>query len=153
VNEATGILVSSGEEDGAEDEEWEGIPDVDEIDREEEYVDEARYTTVTVESVDITKDGFARPGEGTDEDKVEAPIPTGREAQKLDVERRKKDKDNKVKKKIKKKKFRYEGKIERRLAGDKERSKNSKQAAARKENPTTRPARKEKAGKRRGGKK
>jgi hypothetical protein len=49
------------------------------------------------------------------------------------VERRKKDKDNKVKKKTKKKKFRYEGKIERRLTGEKERSKNGKQAAARKE--------------------
>ncbi|GFP55155.1 ribosomal RNA-processing protein 17 [Trichoderma asperellum] len=44
--------------------EWDGFPDrpnLDIVDHEEEYIDEDRYTTVTVESVSISRDGLERP--------------------------------------------------------------------------------------------
>ncbi|KAK0392192.1 hypothetical protein NLU13_1690 [Sarocladium strictum] len=99
----------SGEEEGAEDE-WEGIPDppsLDIVDQEEEYIDEDRYTTVTVESVAVSKDGFEKP-----------PQPGDAEIEENDGKKEAEDGKDESKPNLpkkRKKKFRYETKIERQL--------------------------------------
>ena len=59
---------SSSDEAEGEDGAWNGIEDapVEPIDHEAEYIDEDKYTTVTVEEVDISRDGISKKGE-TDE--------------------------------------------------------------------------------------
>ncbi|KAH8174220.1 hypothetical protein LIA77_05639 [Sarocladium implicatum] len=98
----------SDEED--EGEEWEGLPDppsVDIVDQEEEYIDEDRYTTVTVESVAVSRDGFEKPPQAGDEED---------EAEKGADQKEADENESKPKQpKKKKKKFRYETKIERQL--------------------------------------
>ncbi|KAH0541922.1 hypothetical protein FGG08_003642 [Glutinoglossum americanum] len=54
---------SGGEEDDDDEQEWAGLGDLGDdkpapIDHEDEYIDEDRYTTVTIESIDITKSGL-----------------------------------------------------------------------------------------------
>ncbi|ORY72012.1 nucleolar protein 12-domain-containing protein [Pseudomassariella vexata] len=54
-------------------EEWDGIPDapIDEpVDHEEEYIDEDRYTTVTIESVSVDRDGLHKPAEEISEEEA-----------------------------------------------------------------------------------
>lgn len=117
-------------DEAANEGEWDGFPDrpnLDIVDHEEEYIDEDRYTTVTVESVSISRDGLERPAksqEKAEEDK--------------DGEEDKADQDDKSAKKgparpkKKKQKFRYESKIERQLAGRKQKAKKSAKASERK---------------------
>lgn len=119
-SEAAGAVEQeSDEEDG----EWDGFPDqpeLDIVDHEEEYIDEDRYTTVTVESVSVTRDGLHKPqvdGKDNEEDKkVEEP----KEDQKAKSRREPKKK---------KKKFRYETKFERQLTDKKQRIKKAKRRA------------------------
>lgn len=114
------------------------------MDHEEEYVDEDKYTTVTVETVDIDRDGFKRRRE-TDEEGVEdvedgtgaddsekdaAKDVTAKKADGKRVWTKEKPKGDRPKKK--KKKFRYENKTERRATRDKQRTKNRAAADARK---------------------
>ncbi|KAI5461083.1 nucleolar protein 12 [Mariannaea sp. PMI_226] len=90
-------------------EEWDGFPDqpnLDIVDHEEEYIDEDRYTTVTVESVSVSRDGLYKPQ--VDEDKEE-------DTKKKEAEQAKKVEAKPERPKKKKKKFRYESKIERQL--------------------------------------
>ncbi|KAF9775948.1 hypothetical protein IL306_005946 [Fusarium sp. DS 682] len=115
-SEAAGAVEQESEE---EDEEWDGFPDqpeLDIVDHEEEYIDEDRYTTVTVESVSVTRDGLHKPqvDDKDDEDKK--------------VEETKDDKKEKSRRepKKKKKKFRYETKFERQLTDKKQRIKKAK---------------------------
>ncbi|KKZ65803.1 hypothetical protein EMCG_01188 [[Emmonsia] crescens] len=42
------------------DEEWEGIPEPPPVDYEAEYIDEDKYTTVTVEELDTSREGLRR---------------------------------------------------------------------------------------------
>lgn len=121
-------------EDGS-DGEWDGIKDDDTpmepIDHEEEYIDEDKYTTVTIEEVDVDKDGIHTKSE---EEKAA-------EEQKRRAEQKAKEaRDeaaNKAKqrkqwpKKEKKPVFRYESKIERKLGREKLRNKNKKEKAKR----------------------
>lgn len=102
-------------------EEWGGLPerpDLELVDHKEEYVDEDRYTTVTIESVAVSRDGLKRPelpednsGEdskgnnNSDGDKATKPATTTRAPKK------------------KKLKFRYESKLERRLTERKQKAK------------------------------
>ncbi|KAM0345151.1 hypothetical protein ACHAPU_006786 [Fusarium lateritium] len=118
-SEAAGAVgLESDEEEG---EEWDGFPDqpeLDIVDHEEEYIDEDRYTTVTVESVSVTRDGFQKPqvdDPDKDEDKKEEP-----KDDKTDKSRREPKK--------KKKKFRYETKFERQLTNKKQKIKRAKRA-------------------------
>lgn len=112
--------VESGED--SDDEGWEGIPDetpLPPVDLEEEYIDEDRYTTVTIEAVNVDKDGLHKPeaepevlsrdegGEGKN----------GGEASGAS-ERSKKEWPKK-----KKKKFRYETKLERQISERKRKAK------------------------------
>ncbi|UKZ83637.1 hypothetical protein TrVFT333_011446 [Trichoderma virens FT-333] len=69
LRESGAIEVDSADEQSGSDQEanegeWAGFPDrpnLDIVDHEEEYIDEDRYTTVTVESVSISRDGLERP--------------------------------------------------------------------------------------------
>jgi ribosomal RNA-processing protein 17 len=104
---------------GDESEEWDGLPDRpndDLIDHEEEYIDEDRYTTVTVESVTISRDGLEKPvapEESADEDDKK----DTRGEQCSGTER------NDIQPKKRKKKFRYETRLERQLTETKRRIK------------------------------
>lgn len=111
----SGAIPDEAQESGAEDEgeEWEGLPDapsVEIVDQEEEYIDEDRYTTVTVESVAVSRDGFEKPPQ-VEEDEEDA-------NEGADLKENKEGDETESKTKLpkkKKKKFRYETKIERQL--------------------------------------
>ncbi|KAL7918175.1 nucleolar protein 12 domain-containing protein [Trichoderma austrokoningii] len=117
------------EEDSKEGE-WDGFPDrpnLDIVDHEEEYIDEDRYTTVTVESVSISRDGLERP----EKPKEKAEEDQDGEADKVDQDD-KSAKKGPARPKKKRPKFRYESKIERQLAGRKQKAKKSAKASERK---------------------
>lgn len=100
--------------DDSNDEVWNGIPDEslpEPIDYEAEYIDEDRYTTVTVEEVDVSKEGLVKVVEREDTendgDSDNQNISSISEEPKTGINR-------KIwPKKIRKKKFRYESKAER----------------------------------------
>ncbi|KAF2474768.1 terpenoid cyclases/Protein prenyltransferase [Lindgomyces ingoldianus] len=119
-------------DDNTSEEEWEGLeePVVEDIDREDEYIDEDKYTTVTIESVQISKHGFQKTGGGgADSGEQDKENGTGEGEQKKTwaKERPKVDRPKK-----KKKKFRYESKAERKVTRMKQGAKNRAQASARK---------------------
>lgn len=117
-SEAAGAVGLESDEEG---EEWDGFPDqpqFDIVDHEEEYIDEDRYTTVTVESVSVTRDGLHKP-QVDDPEKEE--------------DKKEESKDDKTEKsrrepKKKKKKFRYESKFDRQLTNRKQKIKRAKRA-------------------------
>ncbi|OTB16892.1 hypothetical protein K445DRAFT_316406 [Daldinia sp. EC12] len=104
-----------GGEDGSDEEadEWRGFedtPPLEPVDHEEEYIDEERYTTVTVESVSVSKDGLSstKPEEDSSEDDQETAKADSRHAPPGSKEKARPPKK-------KKQKFRYESKSERQL--------------------------------------
>ncbi|KXJ93165.1 nucleolar protein 12-domain-containing protein [Microdochium bolleyi] len=102
------------DDDNEDKEAWGGIEDPVTnkdiiIDHEDEYIDEDRYTTVTVESVTVSKDGLNKPA--AEEDLEDEAAQRTRETA---AAGEKKDKARPPKKK--KPKFRYETKIERQLS-------------------------------------
>lgn len=111
-----------------EEEEWEGFADPivpEEINREEEYIDEDKYTTVTIESVGISKEGFEKAG-GEKKDEKDG-----------EDEKKKKrvwtvEKPKRTRPTVKKKKFRYESPADRKAARMKIGAKNRAAAEARK---------------------
>jgi ribosomal RNA-processing protein 17 len=119
----------SEEEDG-----WGGIEDegnlavkaVEALDHDEEYVDEDRYTTVTIEAVDVSKEGLQKvAGEESDDEKeVEYAKP---------VEKKETGK-KKWPKKETNKNFRYESKAERKVTRGKQKAGNKARADARRGN-------------------
>lgn len=126
----------ASEGEGTE-EEWGGIeePAEAEVNREDEYVDEDKYTTVTVEAVDIDREGIhtgetaeekAEDAGGGEKDKAATDAPS--EAKKR-IWTKEKPKTGKPKKK--KQKFRYESKAERKFTRSKQQLKNREQAKAR----------------------
>lgn len=123
------------EEDGNDG--WEGIPDPVQngVDHEEEYMDEDKYTTVTVEEVDVSRDGLKRlqGGEEHEDEEEETTQTVGARMpaskSKRDPSKKVRDKDKRIKKK--KKSFRYESPAERKMNRVKERARKSKAAKAR----------------------
>jgi ribosomal RNA-processing protein 17 len=119
-------------QESGEDGEWDGIKEdaLEPIDHEAEYIDEDKYTTVTVEEVDVTKHGLTN----LQREEEEARAQAKRKAEEAEREAEEKAKSKKKvwPKKEKKKQFRYESKIERRLGRAKQKAKNSSQAKARK---------------------
>lgn len=100
-----------------EDLEWEGIEDGEEnVAQDEEFVDEDKFTTVTVEAM-------GDPREGSDESD---PEPKAKEAvTNGEAKAPKKETGNRASKpKQKKRKFRYESKAERQVTRQKQKSKN-----------------------------
>ncbi|KAG7419171.1 nucleolar protein 12-domain-containing protein [Fusarium sp. MPI-SDFR-AT-0072] len=119
-SEAAGAVEQeSDEEDG----EWDGFPDqpeLDIVDHEEEYIDEDRYTTVTVESVSVTRDGLHKPQVDDKDNEEDKKVEEPKDDQKVKSRREPKKK---------KKKFRYETKFERQLTDKKQRIKKAKRRA------------------------
>ncbi|CAK7266171.1 hypothetical protein SEPCBS119000_001890 [Sporothrix epigloea] len=135
---AGGEEVTDGEDEDGEDDdqEWAGIEDdtpavAEFVDHEEEYIDEDKYTTVTVEAVDIDRDGMhALSGRHTsdsessevgsddegNQDKAGTKMKKHAKGDAADGKEGSKDGQKKVWPKKKKKKFRYESKTERALA-------------------------------------
>ncbi|KAI0866190.1 nucleolar protein 12-domain-containing protein [Xylaria cubensis] len=116
-----------GSTDHATAEEWGGFQDKplqeDLIDHEEEYIDEDRFTTVTVESVNVSKDGLtsSRPDEEDSEAEVEDVDQGTQEAQPDNRH----GKDRHATKK-KKQKFRYENKLERKITNIKQKARSKR---------------------------
>lgn len=137
TTEPTPNEASPGDEPDTE-EESDRILETPEVDHEAEYIDEDRYTTVTVEAMDLTKDGLHR-AEKEDEDNADNPKegkPEGAKTAPSQTQGKriwtkgKPEKEGQASKR-KRKKFRYENKTERKMTRFKEKSKNSKQAKAR----------------------
>ena len=126
------------EEDGTETQEWDGTVEPTPIDEEAEYIDEDRHTTVTIEAVDVTRDGLQKVVED-DIESGEDDHGSGEEVtRKVDGKSEAKAKRVWTKErpggpKKKKKKFRYESRAERKVTRHKERSGNKAKAKARKE--------------------
>nr|OQO23458.1 hypothetical protein B0A51_08705 [Rachicladosporium sp. CCFEE 5018] len=103
--------------------------------QESEYVDEDKYTTVTVSAMDDTPTDDELDASAARK-AAEAKLKAETDAKELEERRKKrpwlKEKPDDGKPKAKKKKFRYESKHERRETRNKQKAKNSKQAAARK---------------------
>jgi ribosomal RNA-processing protein 17 len=120
---AVSSQIDDEEEPSEEVGEWDGFPDkpnLDIVDHEEEYIDEDRYTTVKVESVSVSRDGLSKPGQ-LDEEAEEAARLKREEAERQEAE---KAKDKKPSwQKTKKKKFRYESRIERQLTDRRQKAK------------------------------
>lgn len=118
---------SAAEVDG-EDEEWNGIEDgAAEVEQDAEYVDEDKYTIVTVEAMD-------QPGEESEDDEVQEfkaakAEKANRDAAQVVKKKRIWSKDG-PKEKTKKKKFRYESEAERQATRQKQKLK-SRAAKAR----------------------
>ncbi len=98
--------------------------DVPEIEQDEEYVDEDKYTTVTVEAMDLANGndgGDSEAVEGVKDDAARVKAP----------EKKKRRPKDPTATKAKKKKFRYESKAERQATRSKQKSKNSAAKARR----------------------
>ena len=128
----------SDSNENLEGDQWDGIAEDPVVDHEDEYVDDDRFTTVTVEAVDVSRDGLhkvageddeigASATEGPDEEPPGDRKPTGSQKGKRTWT---KEPPNGPKKK--KKKFKYESKAERKFTRYKERSGNRDRAKARK---------------------
>lgn len=124
----------SEEESGSNDEEWEGFEEPPAVDYEAEYIDEDKYTTVTVEEMDASKEGLYKAehhesdGESGNPKENSAPAAT---KSKSTTKKAKRSGDDKPKKK--KKKFRYESKEDRKLARAKQKLSSKRKAQARRE--------------------
>lgn len=124
-----------GIDDGhdSKDEVWNGILDghlIEPIDHEAEYIDEDRYTTVTVEAVDVSKEGLHKVVEDDDTEE-EHGNPRDLMAH-ADTAEMKAETSKKIwPKKTRKKKFRYESKVERKVTRGKQKAGNKVKADAR----------------------
>lgn len=131
---------SSAGEGSGEDDEWNGVEDgvlSDPLEQDEEFVDEDKYTTVTVEAMDPAGDAFEDDDarvEGEDASSKQVNGHAGSSAVEKNKKKRPRSKDpsnpNAVKKK--KKQFRYESKAERQAGRQKQKLKN-RAAKARRE--------------------
>ncbi|KAK1995394.1 nucleolar protein 12 [Colletotrichum falcatum] len=130
LEEAQAANSDDDEEINAEDfEEWDGIEEApkeqapkeqaDVVDYEDEYIDEDRYTTVKVEAISVTRDGLEKLQHDSDE--------AGADSQdESKTEKRPDDEATTTKARKewpKKKKFRYETKLERSLGAKKAKAK------------------------------
>ena len=146
IREANGPLELSEQDFDGEEEPWDGIGENHEplVDHEDEYIDEDRFTTVTVEAVDISKDGLQKAvqDEENESETSDKDVPDGRPRKSMALQGRtgsEKGKRTWTKeppsgpKKKRKQKFRYESKAERKVTRYKEKSGNKAKAKARKE--------------------
>lgn len=110
------------------DDEWDGFEEPPPLDYEAEYIDEDKYTTVTVEELDASKDALYKANTvHADTNSNSGDEGTSR-TESAPKGGRKSDKPKK-----KRKKFRYESKAERKITQRKERSGSQKKAKARRE--------------------
>lgn len=119
-------------ETGSGEEEWDGIHDEAEarpVDLEEEYIDEDRYTTVTIESVTVDREGLHKPEMEDQQEKEDDEGDEG-DGNKTTTETTENEssKPQKQRPKKKKKDFRYETKFERKLTARKQKAKSKRHA-------------------------
>ena len=124
--------------DADEGEEWQGFEEAVEVNRVDEYVDEDKYAVVTVEAVDVSKDGLHATAEGKDSKTNQSGSDTDSRISDQDISNGKQQKKRKWTKEKpgdakpkKRKKFRYESAAERKEARQKQKAKNAKAAKAR----------------------
>jgi ribosomal RNA-processing protein 17 len=108
-------------------------PPIPEEDETAEYVDEDKYTTVTVEAMDESEDEEEVAAKKAKEKAYWAKIEEEK-AKELAEKRKKRPWLKDGQEKPKKKKFRYESKAERSMTRQKQKSKSSKAAKGRREN-------------------
>ena len=113
--------------------EWDGISEVPDVDREEKYIDEDKFTVVTVEAVEVGKEGLhkVRDKDEGDGDDVEPQGDEGSDRRMAKTSWANQRPAGGVKKK--KKKFRYESKAERKSTRRKERTGSKAKAKMRRE--------------------
>jgi ribosomal RNA-processing protein 17 len=141
--EISGLGNDSSSSDDSEDE-FTGFQEPEPINQEDEYIDEDKYTTVTIESVAISRDGFSRPGDEDDNEPAhkaddDDAVKVAEEGKgKPEIRRDENGKRIWTKErpktewpKKKKKKFRYESKADRKVTRYKEGAKKRKQKEAR----------------------
>jgi ribosomal RNA-processing protein 17 len=117
--------------DGLGGEEWQGFEDPPPVDYEAEYIDEDKYTTVTVEEMGLSRDELqAEDAKRYGDSEKEGKSSNENADESTNI---KKKLPGPKKPKQKKKKFRYESKAERKITTRKERTGNRKQAKARRE--------------------
>lgn len=122
-----------GMEGETEEEDWEGIEEPPAVDYEAEYVDEDKYTTVTVEEMDASREGLLNAAKGEESDnEEEKKYPA--ESTEADTKAKKRKPRSAASEAARKKKrnFRYETKVERKQTMLKQRSVKAKRAKARK---------------------
>jgi len=137
-------LDSSEEEDPHSNpkEDWSGLsdPEPEPVDHEAEYIDEDKYTTVTVEAMDVSREGLFKAEQDDSEEKAQSKEAEDSKQQDPSPEEKKrrpwakdKPKDGTDKPRRKKKRnFRYENKTERKMSRSKQKARNHKQARERK---------------------
>lgn len=140
--QAVDAMVKANESDGEGEAEVSKEPngeveEMETVDREEEYVDEDRFTTVTVEAVDVSRDGLCKvipPDENPNDVELDetASSTKGPGVSSTEKGRRTNQQPGGVQKKQKKKNFRYETKAERKRTRHKEKMGNKIKASARK---------------------
>ena len=143
LRDGDGEVLGSDEEVEEEDNQWGGIKEVPEIGHDAEYIDEDRFTTVTVEAVEVSKDGLHRMVDEDDKQSEDGDIQgrAGRTSRTTNsgegpgTEKKKRvwTKERPGGPKKKKKKFKYESKADRKVTRHKERSKSKAKAKARRE--------------------
>lgn len=124
----------SDAESDEDEESWDGFDDdktVEPVDHEEEYVDEDKYTTVTIEEVDVSRDGLRKVAADDDSEHEQEDEPKN-EGQKSTAKPEGKAVAKKEWPKKKKKKFRYEPKAVRKVTVEKQRSASKARAESRK---------------------
>lgn len=148
MQEVNALLKPLAALDGSEDEkensnaeaEWSGLsdPEPEPVDHEAEYIDEDKYTTVTVEAMDVTREGLFKAEQDETEEKGQSQEADDSKPEDPSTEKKKriwskaKPKDGAEKPRRKRKRnFRYEGKVERKMARSKEKARNHKQARER----------------------
>ncbi|KAL8703115.1 MAG: hypothetical protein Q9201_003706 [Fulgogasparrea decipioides] len=135
VTDAEGTIRHPGSNDDS-DEQWTGIEVPADIDREDDYLDEDLHTVVTVEAVDVSRDGLQRRHDESDGESEDAAGPDDLQAKRgglVNCKRNQHPKPNDSlgrQSKKRKKKFRYESKAERKVTMLKERSGSKAKARA-----------------------
>ncbi|MCJ1408698.1 hypothetical protein MMC19_002773 [Ptychographa xylographoides] len=131
---------SASDEDDTDDEQWNGLQQTPVVDQEAEYEDEDRHTTVTIEAVDVTREGLQKVTVDNEESGDENSVQRGKkipnsQAEEGGITKTKRiwTKERPGGPKKKKQKFKYETKAERKVTRHKERSGNKAKAKARKE--------------------
>ncbi|KAJ6148071.1 hypothetical protein N7497_010053 [Penicillium chrysogenum] len=128
--DAGDVSEMEGEE---EEEDWEGIEEPPAVDYEAEYVDEDKYTTVTVEEMDASREGLlkaAKEEDAENEEEKKYPVESTEDITKAKKRKPRSAASEAARKK--KRNFRYETKVERKQTMLKQRSMKAKRAKARK---------------------
>jgi len=137
VNALLAEVKTSGIDDSNDstDEVWDGISDdhpLEPVNHEAEYIDEDRYTTVTVEAVDVTKEGLHKIAEDGDTEERDDSRDSKIRADSTEL---KTGANKKVwPRKTRKKRFRYESKAERKITRGKQKANKKVKADARRGN-------------------